>query len=74
MVSVGTVEWHLTQTGTQGEVVTEARGTLALIHARVVDTFSRFFTDTGVQQTLIDIWGGNTFSWFIIDNLKQQTL
>lgn len=53
----------LTIAGLGGEVIFETKGTLALVHAQRVDTFSHVFTDTGVHQAFINIWkrvrGGN---------------
>lgn len=39
-----------------GEVVVEACGTLALIHARNVDTLGWCCADAGEQLALIEIW------------------
>lgn len=47
----------LTITGLGREVVFEAWRTLALEHARSVDTPSWSSTDAGKQLTLVDIWG-----------------
>lgn len=52
----GTINFILTVAGLESEVIFETRGTPALIHARCVDTFSRFLTNAGVQQAFIDIW------------------
>lgn len=39
---------NLTAASPGGEVVVEAQGTPALVHARHVDTSGRFLTDAGV--------------------------
>lgn len=48
--------FFLTIAGLGREVIFEAQGTTTLIHARRVDTFGLFFTDTGVHYAFIDIW------------------
>lgn len=50
----------LTVAGSGGEVISKAGRTLALIHARGVDTLSRLLTDTGVHQAFIDVWRQGT--------------
>lgn len=52
----GTINESLTVAGFGSEVIFKSRGTLALVHARRVDTFSRFSADAGKHETFIDIW------------------